>query len=229
MISPQAGDVSEFASALVLQNGKIIVGSTCQAANRYDMCVRAFDSLGNLLTNFGVNGIVRINFATYGDSVHRLLASENDKLLVAGTCNVSFDNNLCLARLRGGPYSATNCALDADANVLLDSSDSLLVNRHLLGYRGSSLIAGAVGPNPGRTNTEIETYLANLLAQGKLDADGDGQSLATTDGLLILRAMLGLTGDALTAGAVNTAHPNARNAQQILSWIESTHGVACLP
>ena len=48
-----------------------------------------------------------------------------------------------------------------------------------------------------------------------------------TDGLLILRAMLGLSGDALTAGAVNTAHPNARNAQQILTWIESTHGVAC--
>ncbi|MBL8310281.1 MAG: hypothetical protein JNL19_07655 [Burkholderiales bacterium] len=59
--------------------------------------------------------------------------------------------------------------------------------------------------------------------------DGDGQSLAMTDGLLILRAMLGLSGDALTAGAVNTAHPNARNAQQILTWIETTHGVACLP
>ena len=50
-----------------------------------------------------------------------------------------------------------------------------------------------------------------------------------TDGLLLIRAMLGLAGDALTAGATNAAHPNVRNAQQILSWIESTHGVACLP
>lgn len=41
--------------------------------------------------------------------------------------------------------------------------------------------------------------------------------------------MLGLSGDALTAGAVNAVHPNARNAQQILTWVESTHGVACLP
>ena len=57
---------------------------------------------------------------------------------------------------------------------------------------GAALTDGAVGPNPGRTNAEIETYLADLLAQGKLDADGDGQSLAMTDGLLILRAMLGL-------------------------------------
>jgi len=86
-----------------------------------------------------------------------------------------------------------------------------------------------MGANAGRTSTEIETYLADLLAQGKLDADGDGQTLAMTDGLLILRAMLGLSGDALTAGAVNAAHPNVRNAQQILTWVESTHGVACLP
>jgi hypothetical protein len=50
-----------------------------------------------------------------------------------------------------------------------------------------------------------------------------------TDGLLILRAMLGLSGDALVAGARNASHPNVRDAKQILTWIESTHGVACLP
>jgi len=138
--------------------------------------------------------------------------------------------NACMARLRSGPYDASACALNSDANNGVQAgSDGQLIVRYLLGLRGAALTNSAVGSNPGRTNAEIETYLADLLAQGKLDADGDGQSLAMTDGLLILRAMLGLTGDALTAGAVNTAHPNARNAQQILSWIESTHGVACLP
>jgi len=225
----QAADNSEFVNALLLQNGKIIVGSACQSTNRDDMCVRAFDGLGGSLSNFGLNGIVRLSFATYSEAVHKLLATDNDKLLAAGTCNVSFGNTLCLARLKGGPYSAISCALNADANNLVSGSDSLLAIRYLLGLRGTALTNGAVGPNPGRSNAEIETYLADLLAQGKLDADGDGQSLAMTDGLLILRAMLGLTGEALTAGAVNTAYSNARNAQQILTWIESTHGVACLP
>jgi hypothetical protein len=53
-----------------------------------------------------------------------------------------------------------------------------------------------------------------------------------TDGLLILRATLGLSGDALTVGAMgkpSAAYPTLRNAQQILQWIETTHGVACLP
>jgi hypothetical protein len=41
--------------------------------------------------------------------------------------------------------------------------------------------------------------------------------------------MLGLSGDALIAGARNASHPNVRDAKQILTWIEATHGVACLP
>ena len=104
------------------------------------------------------------------------------------------------------------------------TSDALLITRYLLGIRGDALGTSALGLYPTRTGQALETYLASL----DLDADGDGQSLATTDGLLLLRAMLGLTGDALTQGATNAAHPNVRNAQQILSWIESTHGVACL-
>ena len=118
------------------------------------------------------------------------------------------------------------CALNVDANQAVEATtDATLIARYLLGLRGDALTTGALGQNPTRTGQALENHLASL----NLDADGDGQSLAMTDGLLILRAMLGLTGDALTAGAVNTAHPNARNAQQILTWIESTHGVACLP
>ncbi len=74
------------------------------------------------------------------------------------------------------------------------------------------------------TNADIESHLAQLKTDGKLDVDG-----AMTDGLLILRAMLGLSGDALIAGVRNASHPNVRSAQQILTWVEATHGVACLP
>ncbi|MGL4233776.1 MAG: hypothetical protein ACRCWJ_20580, partial [Casimicrobium sp.] len=78
------------------------------------------------------------------------------------------------------------------------------------------------------------TYLDSLKNDPlrKLDLDGDGQSLALTDGLLMLRAMLGLSGDALTTSAMgqpSAAFPTLRTPQQILQWIEATHGVACLP
>ncbi len=226
LIPLQAGDNSEIPASILVQNGKIFVGSTCQPANRYDTCVRGFDSLGNPLGNFGRNGIVRLSLGTYGESVYKLIFADNDKLLVAGTCNVSFGNNLCLARLKGGPYNPLTCALNADANATVDpATDATVITRYLLSYRGTALTTGALGQNPTRTGQALETYLASL----NLDADGDGQALAMTDGLLILRAMLGLTGTALTQGATNASHPNVRNAQQILTWIESTHGVACLP
>ena len=225
LISRQAGDNSEIPNSILVQNGKIFVGSTCQSANRYDMCVRGFDSAGKPLGNFGRNGIVRLSFGTYSESVYKLLVAVNDKVFVAGACYVSSGDNLCLARLKGGPYDATNCELNSDANSEVGGNDGLLAVRYLLGYRGDALTAGAVGASPGRSNAQIETHLASL----NLDADGDGQVNAMTDGLLILRALLGLSGDALTVGAVNASHPNVRNAQQILKWIEITHGVACLP
>jgi len=163
--------------------------------------------------------------------VARRLAIQSDgKILVAGHCDAPGGSRFCAVRLEGDPLPAAACSLNSDGNRLTGpASDGALIVRYLLGARGQGLTGGAMGANAGRTSTEIETYLADLLAQGKLDADGDGQTLAMTDGLLILRAMLGLSGDALTAGAVNAAHPNVRNAQQILTWVESTHGVACLP
>jgi hypothetical protein len=96
-------------------------------------------------------------------------------------------------------------------------------------FRCNALPGSALGANPGRTPQQITDHFAQLKATGKLDVDGDGEANALTDGLLILRAMLGLSGDALIAGASNASHPNVRDAKQILTWIEATHGVACLP
>ena len=57
--------------------------------------------------------------------------------------------------------------------------------------------------NARRDATAIANYLAAL--GNALDIDGDGSVKATTDGLLLLRYLLGLRGAALTNGAVATA------------------------
>jgi len=152
------------------------------------------------------------------------------RVLVGGYCGGGMIYSFCIVRFIGLAQDPLNCALNVDAdNAVLATTDALLITRYLLGYRSNALTTGAVSASPTRTNAEIETYLGTLLQAGKLDVDGDGQSLAMTDGLLLIRAMLGLSGTALTNSATNATHPNARNAQQILTWIESTHGVACLP
>ncbi len=91
--------------------------------------------------------------------------------------------------------------LDIDGNGEMDAlSDGLMVIRYLFGITGSPLTAGAVASDCTRCgNTEIENYLGSLLI---LDVDENGASDALTDGLLVIRYVFGLTGNALTAGAV---------------------------
>ena len=203
---------------------KVVVAGHCFNGRVDDFCLVRYDSNGSIDATFA-GGRVVTPIGTYA-SAYGVTVQGDGKILVSGTCTVLGTSKFCVARYEGGPFPSATCQLNVDANLVArPATDALLILRYLLGYRGTALTNGALGSNPTRTGQALETYLASL----NLDADGDGQVNAMTDGLLILRAMLGLSGNALTAGAVNTSHPSARNAQQILTWIESTHGVACLP
>jgi len=97
------------------------------------------------------------------------------------------------------------------------ASDGLIVLRCLFGFTTQPLVENLLGDNGSqRTDpTEIATYLGHLHSQ--LDVDGDTLVMAMTDGLLILRHLLGLRGDALVAGALG---PGAsRNADGISDYI----------
>jgi hypothetical protein len=116
------------------------------------------------------------------------------------------------------------CALDVDNNAAVEANfDALLVLRYLLGFRGDALIDAALGAGATRNAAQIETHLAGL----DLDFDGDAQSVATTDGLLILRTLLGLTDEALAAGAVNPSVANPPSGADIRSRINTRLLYAC--
>ncbi len=92
---------------------------------------------------------------------------------------------------------------DSDApDIYSPNTDGTLLLRYLFGLRGTALTAGSLGTNArrnaGQIGFHIETYITLF------DVDGDGQTRALTDGVMILRRMLGLSGSALTAGAKNS-------------------------
>lgn len=94
-------------------------------------------------------------------------------------------------------------SIDLDDDGTYDpASDGLLLLRYLVGLRGDALIDTARGVNARRDAAAIASYIAALGAS--LDIDGDGVVKATTDGLLVLRYLLGLRGTALTNGASAT-------------------------
>lgn len=118
-----------------------------------------------------------------------------------------------------------SCALDVSGDAVVSStSDGVLIVRYLLGFRGTALTQGVSGIGAGVNAAAIELTISGL----NLDADGDGAMLPTTDGLLIVRALLQLTDSALITNARNTGNAGVRSAAQVLQWITNTHGASCL-
>lgn len=93
------------------------------------------------------------------------------------------------------------CDLDADANLSVKAmTDGILALRWMLGMTGNAATQGAIGSAPGRT---VAANIATHLSAQRLDIDGDSSVDAETDGVLLLRALLGLSGTAVTHGSVS--------------------------
>jgi len=105
------------------------------------------------------------------------------------------------------PLSRFSCrsgcfSFDIDENSEAKAlTDGLLVIRHLFGFTGDALATGAISTDATRDRAEdISELLAG--ANSELDIDGNGESKALSDGLLLIRYLFGFTGDALTVGAI---------------------------
>ncbi len=96
--------------------------------------------------------------------------------------------------------------------------DGLIVVRFMQGVRGPALTAGT--SVAGATITDPAVMATYLTSMGTLlDIDGNGTIDPATDGLLIVRYMLGLRGDALIANALG-ATPRARSTfTDIEAWL----------
>jgi len=105
-----------------------------------------------------------------------------------------------------GSCTAAPPVLDVDASLSNTKyealSDGVLVIRYLFGLTGTPLTTGALGATATRSDpTAIKAYLDGMRTV--LDVDGSGTADALTDGLLIVRYLFGLRGDALIAGAID--------------------------
>ena len=111
-------------------------------------------------------------------------------------------------RLRPGPWGVLPvCLVDIDGNGAVEPlADGLMLLRAMFGLTGTAVTNGAVGSGATRTTwAEIQP----VIQLGKLDLDGNGKTEPLTDGLMLLRAMSGLTGLAVTRDAVANGAPRA--------------------
>ena len=109
---------------------------------------------------------------------------------------------------------------DVDGNGSVAAfTDALMILRYFAGQRGDDLTANGTLIGVGATRTtgeEIEDYIKTIWLQ--LDVCGEG-IVDFSDGLLILKYMVGLTGPNLTDGAI-PAGAIRDTAEKIMDYLE---------
>ncbi len=112
-------------------------------------------------------------------------------------------------------FAGSSCRADVDGDgARLPMTDGILILRRILTISGAALTNGVTHACVPRTAVGI----ASGIDLSSYDIDGDGQTRAETDGMLMLRAMLGFDGEALIAGAVG-ANATRRTAFDVLNWL----------
>jgi hypothetical protein len=113
----------------------------------------------------------------------------------------------------------TSCTLDFDGdNSVKATTDGALAIRAIDSPVTAAHYARSVTSKTGlRSAASAANYATNSAARGHLDVDGDGKTTAKVDGLLLLRAMLGLTGQSVTDQIEFAANATRR------VWLESTN------
>ncbi|MGR3913782.1 MAG: fibronectin type III domain-containing protein, partial [Gammaproteobacteria bacterium] len=93
--------------------------------------------------------------------------------------------------------------MDVNQSGAVDAPDGTLIERYLAGTRGAALLANLNAPAAADA---VDANIAAAMAAGNFDVDDSG-AVNGTDGMLVARYLLGVTGDSLRAGLTDTGLP----------------------
>jgi Domain of unknown function (DUF5122) beta-propeller len=111
-----------------------------------------------------------------------------------------------LSRFQGDPLSC-NFDLDGNGGAPNAATDGVIALRHLAGFKDPNFTLNALGASAARTDySAVNSFIVgscsgNPTTTCTLDIDGDGKKLPTTDGVLLIRAMLSIPN---VTGAIGT-------------------------
>jgi adhesin HecA-like repeat protein len=158
---------------------------------------------------------IAINLQPFAGQTVRIRVAEVDNRhgLIVGVDDVRVTNvppaTCAPVRPRLGMAS---CNFDIDGDGFLTQTDGLLILRRLLGFSGNSVVNGVSLNSCATLTTEpqINAAIDFALADANVtDIDGNGLVSGGNDGLMILRALGGRKGIAVTENAVGSGAARA--------------------
>jgi Metallo-peptidase family M12 len=169
-----------------------------------------------------VNSTVQLPASLHGQAIRLRFRGAWDESETNADANwridgvtVSLSNRECVVAGTGVCIAPPLLNVDDSAppDVYESATDGALMVRYLFGLRDEALTANIAATTPQRDAAQVATHIETHLA--RFDIDGDGAVLATTDGIMIVRRLLGLSGSALTGGARVGSRTDAEIANAI--------------
>jgi len=190
------------ATALALQpDGKLVLSGYCYVGINADFCALRLNTNGTLDTSFGIAGKVITPVGTGNDFVQALALQPDGKLVLAGRCFNGTDDDFCALRYSANGSLDTTFGGGGKVITQVSSGNDDIANAIALQPDGKLVLAGSCG---GAATID---FCAIRYDGGPFgykactpDLDGDGLMTATVDGLINMRVMLGMTGNAVVNG-----------------------------
>jgi uncharacterized delta-60 repeat protein len=234
------GAGNDQTTALALQpDGKIVIAGYCSNGFGFDFCVARLNPDGTLDASFdgpsgAGNGQLLLPIGPSLNAAFALGLQPDGKIVLAGNCINGSDYDFCLARLHSdgtldtsfdGPSGAGNGQFLLPIGTNNDYARALALQPD-----GKIVIVGSCYNGSNQDFCIARLNGGPFAAQNcKLDFDGDGKVLATVDGLIATRVMLGMTGNAVISGIAFAPNATRTTWPAIRNYLVSQCGMVIAP
>jgi hypothetical protein len=207
-VNLSTGDAQDYPSVALDADGDFVIVWQSLFQDGYGEGVfgRRFDSAGNALG--GELQIAATNTASEYDAV--VAAEDDGDFVVAWESAAAYDFHVFLRRFDSSGDAQTG---DIQVNTFTVSSGA----RPNVSASGSRFVIA--WQTPGEDGDGFGVFAQRLQRLAVLDIDGDGETAALTDGLLVLRYLFGFTGAPLAGGAVDQVNCTRCDAGAIASYL----------
>ncbi len=235
-IPVSTGAGHDEAADLALQpDGRLLVAGRCDRLGSQDFCVVRLNANGSFDTQFdgegSADGVVVVS-AAGTDTVTAMALQTDGRIVIAGTCTSSLAP-FCVVRLNSDGSLDTSFDSTSNANGRITFT---MPNASSTPQTVSVQANGRIVMSGQCSNGSITTFCAVRLNGGSSggaacspDVDGNGKFDAAIDGLILTRAMLGVSGAALLNGISFPSPAPPRNTYALIRDYLTAHCGMVLP
>jgi uncharacterized delta-60 repeat protein len=217
------------------RGGRIAVGGTCRN-DPGQVCVALYLPNGAPDVALGVDGSTRFGIGQSFVTNPTIAALTHSSIVVSALCEETLlptefslggIREACHARLA----TVASSRFDLDNDYVESAvTDGIVYLRHLFGFTGESIVANAVSHYGARTESgDITAYMSQInpafpACTSAIVGLPTGAS-ATVDGLVLLRAMLGLSGQSVMSGINFPAGTLRTTWNEVKNYLVSDCGI----